>query len=285
MWCLPDFSVPVQSFPSRQDAYKHLGVNLGVRSHAARVHKTLPRHSFLRCKLWNSQPACDWRGALFWDVDGKWELRAMKMESALTITRIRLQFLATGGFSSLAQRSHILQMFDTAAVQARPRQALRGYLLDPIETSESITLAQVQRLGKTTLSELCRSRVDLGEMVQWAKPFCSMPIGEHTPFFCVREIERTSAGKPKVTLVASTKSLMDRWHESSMCCIGGGYKFNIVAYPCHLIGIANSEGNIAVTAIATTSTQETDHITHMLKQYVAQIEHYTKVCQLTRHLV
>ena len=41
-WTLNTFGVPVKSYSTREEGYKDLGVNLCVRSYAARVVKTLP---------------------------------------------------------------------------------------------------------------------------------------------------------------------------------------------------------------------------------------------------
>ena len=148
--------------------------------------------------------------------EGKWELRALKNGERATHNEASAPNPGKRGFSTVEQRASLMQMFESAAVHARPRQALRAYLLDPLMPTEGLSLAQVQRLSKTTRGEMARARVDLGDIAKLTSGFCSVPAGRHDPFFCVREVVRTKGGAPKVTLVASTKALLDRWHESSV---------------------------------------------------------------------
>ena len=77
----------------------------------------------------------------------------------------------------------------------------------------------------------------------------------HKGFFTVRDIRKVK-GKPHVTLVATTLSLMKRWEKTNVCAIDGGRKFNIMRYLVHPFGVVNVESSIGVCGIGVTSTAQ-----------------------------
>jgi len=239
-WALDSFTVPTDTWPTRPLAYKALGVNQYVKSHAARVYKTLPKHSFLMCKLNQCEGGCLWQAALVQLKCGKWELR---LPSADTQHNDCEALVGKRGFENLEQRQAIAAMFEPRHKRIRPRSALRSYhIKEGVELEDEkwdIELKQVQRLKKTGLRDSTSASLDLGDLSRLTAGKDRPPAGKdsmHKPFFCVRRIERRDSGQPHVTLVATTRLLLERWHESDVCAIDGGRKFNIMGYCLHVLG-------------------------------------------------
>ena len=119
---------PQNTFASRQQGYNVLGVRMYVASHAARVHKTLPTHSFLFCQL----PNCAWKAMLASAArDGtKWQLMTSSNPDDNQHDEECADLVAGRPFKSLAHRRKLVDSFTQSAVAARPRQALRRLNLD-----------------------------------------------------------------------------------------------------------------------------------------------------------
>ena len=74
------------------------------------------------------------------------------------------------------------------------------------------------------------------------------------------------AGKGrKVTLIATTKELQRLWCQANVAAIDGGYKFNIMNWPLHVIGVMNENQEFRITSLAITSTCAKPLVVEMAK--------------------
>ena len=94
-----------------------------------------------------------------------------------------------------------------------------------------------------------------------------MPKQEHMGYFSVVEIERLSGDNRKVTLVATTRKLQQRWFQSPVAAIDGGFKFAIMGWPVHVLGVMNDDQELCYTGLGITSTMKQEHIVAMVNRY------------------
>lgn len=272
---LSDFRNVVKSYDSKKEGYEDLGVNMAIQSHRAKVWKSRPGWSLLYCHL---HPGCSWQSALV-EVGEKWELRSAADPTAdhnEECTDLRT-IKGKTGFQTLEQRKTISASFTQSAVACRPRDALRAFNASqgPHEAS-AVALATVQRLKKTIVGDETRGKFDLGDLVQATTPYIRVPAAPHQGFFATREVRRAGrGGRPEFLLIATTKELLSRWAESTVACIDGGYKYNVMGYPLHLLGVVNPCGKLAVTGLGMTSTVSKDMIQDMLSKYADNAEKIT----------
>eukprot|EP00973_Karenia_brevis_P087709 12164172-Karenia_brevis.AAC.1 len=106
--------------------------------------------------------------------------------------------------------------------------------------------------------------MDLGDLSQACKLHARPPPAKHTGYFAVHQICRSENGQPHVILVASTQTMLKRWIEPDVACIDGGYKYNIMGYPVHLLGVVNPSGNFCVTGLGVTSGNKKPMVAEML---------------------
>ena len=181
-WDLIHFTKPVQTFPTRDDGYKHLGVNQYIRSHAARVYKRLPHVSFLFCKLHNCAPPCLWRAALV-ELRNGCEMRQPEDDKYSCHNPECTMLVGKRGLDTLVQRQTFEKLFNDFAVPLRPRTALRSFNIDqkkcPPDVERLVKLGKVQRLKKTVTQALTHSRVDLGDIVQATTQHWQTPRANH----------------------------------------------------------------------------------------------------------
>lgn len=190
------------------------------------------------------------------------------------------------GFDTLEDRRALEKMFTDRAVPFKPRTAVRAHALSKgVEVDGALDrkcLTKSQDLNRHALRTSVTSDADLGDLMQATALHCAKPSAKHKGYFCVREIQKVNVNA-HVTLVATTPALLQRWTLSSVSCVDGCRKVNIMKYPVHVMGILNRTSSIGVTALGVTSTMQAPHVHEMVHMYRQQLQmenygHKTKWC-------
>ena len=274
MKSLSEYRQVCKTYHSKKDGYNDLGVNMAIHSHRAKVWKTRPDWALLYCHL---HPACSWQSALV-RVGELWELRKAEGPTAEHDPDCTVFRPVNGkiGFETLEQRKALTEQFTQNAVSCRPRAALRAFnLAQGQDEDPTLKLKSVQRLKKTITGDNTSGKLDLGDLVQTTAVHTRVPAAQHQGYFAVREVSRSGGSRPEILLIATTKKLMARWSESTVACIDGGFKYNIMGYPLHHWGVVNPSGQLAVTGLGVTSSMSKPMIKNMLSKYADQVKQVT----------
>ena len=95
------------------------------------------------------------------------------------------------------------------------------------------------------------------------------PLTQTQGFFCHSFVSPPGIEKPKVTIVATTRALQRRWSSASACAgaADGGFKFNLLGWPLHVIGVVNPAGEFGLCALGMTSTMQKEHVKEMFEGF------------------
>ena len=102
-----------------------------------------------------------------------------------------------------------------------------------------------------------------------------MPRDTHKGWWCHRQVVSEAVGDARITLVATTRKLIDRCAIAAQhgCVISadGGHKFCLMGWPMTIIGVNNRAGNFGVVALCLSSSSGTEHVTHMIEGFKAAV--------------
>ena len=258
------YSHRVQSYASREEALEDLGCRGYCKGHAARILKTSGKITHLRCRLRGSFPPCKWAAVLQVDPRG-----AAHLYQLPRFTQHNDSSAPVGkqGFDTLDERKKLTPLLKQPAT-ARPKTALRQARLPKQGGVRKAILKQVQGLRRRIVKKAFRVRT-VGELQKKVTEHAGRPADALDGYFCYHHISSPGPKqKPVVTVVCTTRCLQQRWSHGHTCAasIDGGFKFNLLGWPLHAIGIVNPAGNFGLCAIGMTSTMQKDHITSMLQR-------------------
>lgn len=249
----------VESYASREKAFEALGCKQFCRSHAARAVKKNGCITHLRCRLRSSNPPCLWAATLCQHADAsvdmyqhatEWKEHGEKSASA-----------GTRGFADMKERESLVSLLSSTATQ-RPTSALRTARLAQNSPVKKAQLKQVQNLKRAVVRQHFASRT-LGQLRRALGKHQAIPAHRTKGYYCYSACSSSGLGKkPKVTVVATTRTLQERWVTSPECTAAadGGFKFNLLGWPLHVIGLVNAAGNFAPCALGLTSSMEGEHV-------------------------
>ena len=257
------FTSWVQTYDSRQAALADLGSGVRCKGHCARAVKKAGSVTFLRCRLQTSTPPCTWSAMLREGPDGSVDL--CQHPSQWRLHNDQSVQVGTRGLVDLEQHKALDKLLKSSAT-AKPSTALRAARLD--DKAGDTQLRQVQTLKRTIAQGFmsCRSA---GELRAIIARHTSMPPKMTQGYFCYSYVSPPAQKKLKVTLVATTRALQKRWVDSPHCqaAADGGFKFNLLGWPLHVLGCVNPAGNFGLCALALTSTMAKEHIADMLRGF------------------
>ena len=145
----------------------------------------------------------------------------------------------------------------------KPSTALRTARLD--ETAGEVQLKQVQVMQKAMWRYrfACKTFGQLRQTIAKSK---ALPARETQGYICHSFVSQPGAKKPKLTLTVTTRKLQKRWVEcpGSVAAADGGFKFNLLGWPLHVLGTVNPAGRFTLHALGLTSTMKSDHVSEML---------------------
>jgi hypothetical protein len=253
----------VKSFDSRQQALQQMGCNVRCKGHCPRAVKKDGNVTFLTCRLRKSDPPCTWSAVLREALDSSVDLMQHATEWADHNQESSL--LGMRGFSELQQRDALSTLLESTAT-TKPTTALRAARL--AGTAGKVQLKQVQRLKKTMVRVRFGCKT-LGELRGTVAKSRALPSRTTQGYFCHSFVSAPGQKKPKLTVVATTRKLQQRWVEAtgSVAAVDGGFKFNLLGWPLHVLGTVNPAGRFTLHALGLTSTMESDHVGEMVKGF------------------
>lgn len=269
------YSTWVANYATRDTCLEELGCNTYCKSHAARVVKTNGTTTHLRCRLRSSIPPCNWAAILRQQADGSVDLHQHSTHWKDHDERSASK--GKRGFEDMAERQSIVQLL-SATPTTRPTAALRAARLAPKVAVKKVQLKQVQSLKKAIGKKRFASRT-MGQLRKAVAKHQALPADRSKGYYCYSTIPMTKVGqKPKFTVVATTRLLQQRWVDSPECTASadGGFKFNLLGWPLHVIGQVNGAGNFSLCAIGLTSSMEGEQIADMLRGFQSSTARVTK---------
>jgi hypothetical protein len=255
----------LRTFASRHKGFEELGCKVHCKSHAARAVKKSGTVTHLRCKLRDSDPPCGWAAILREDSGGT----ALLLQHPSKWREHNEASVSMGqrGFSSVEERHSLVERLASTAT-ARPSTALRETRLAPGGVRGSGTqLSQVQTLKRGRMTSfVCKNVGQLSECISLRS---REPASRTQGYFCYSETTSEAGRKPTVTVVATTRVLQERFAYGRNCCgaIDGGFKFNLLGFPLHVIGQTNPAGNFGLVGLGLTSSMQSDKIERMLRGF------------------
>ena len=118
----------------------------------------------------------------------------------------------------------------------------------------------------------------VGDLVSASNAFMQRPVAQrsqHTGYFAARVARRLADGKPEILLVATTRHLCWRFTQTKVACVDGGWKYNVMSYPLHLLGGLNPAGQLCVMGLGITSGLQKELVHKMLQSYAHEVESAT----------
>jgi hypothetical protein len=258
------YTAQLKVYTSVDDAYGQLGIGIRCTNHSARTFKSKDNLTFLRCRLSGSDPPCMWHAVLEKHTDGSAVLwgnhAAGNAHNAASASH------GTRGFQDLSQRQAMMSELESSAT-ITPRAALRKRRLSSA-AARDIALPQVQRLKKSFMMTRFSSR-RMGDLEATVEKHRGVPVDKHQGYFCVSFVGRGEDNKPKLTLMATTRALQDRWASSTRCTahIDGGFKFNLLGWPVSALGVSNGAGQFGITGLGLTSSMKAPHVLELLSSF------------------
>ena len=105
------------------------------------------------------------------------------------------------------------------------------------------------------------------------------PLNENsTGFFPHVNIGMNSRGKVRFSLMCTSREMIGRWLRASDACVAhsdGGFKYCVLGWPLHVLGLSNAAGEWTPTMFGITSTMEDEHVAEMFDAYVNIFEKVT----------
>ena len=250
----------VQDYPSLEDAKPKLGVGVRCQGHCARAVKKMRDRGvyFLKCNLSKSQPSCTWAALLKTRRDGT--VGRFQHPEHCRMHNSDSKLVGVRGFQDLSERQELQKLLMDRPT-SKPRLALRSARLK--KTVTKANKKDVKLLKRQLLRKYFNSTV-LGDLHRAVQPFEAAPLDPTKPYFCYHEVGRDRRDRPKLSVVATTQTLQQRWATgSSEDCFAhcdGGFKFNICGWCVHLLGQTNPAGEWSLGALMCTSSNEKPHI-------------------------
>ena len=129
-------------------------------------------------------------------------------------------------------------------------------------------LKQVQKLKKT----LVRTRFGcktLGQLRSTLAKSTAIPKNTSKGYFCHAYVSPPGQNKAKLSVMATTRILQQRWIRSpkSVVAADGGFKFNLLGWPLHVLGTVNRAGNFSLHGLGLTSTMASEHIEELFEGF------------------
>jgi hypothetical protein len=251
----------VKTYDSRQKCLDELGGIYFCQSHAARSVKKSGNVTFLKCRLRFSDPACLWSAVVRADVDGTAAL--YQHPNNWTSHNQQSPSMGTRGFGDMSQRKALSDLL-VASATAKPSVALRTARLK--EEAGTTQLKSVQSLKKGLVSKLFGCKT-LGTLRETLAKHSGMPANKIKGFFSYSFVSPPGEKKPMVTVVATTRALQERWTSAASCpaAVDGGFKFNLLGWPLHVLGAVNPAGEFGLCGLAMTSSMQKDHVKSMFE--------------------
>ena len=274
---LPFYTDLEKSFKNKDEALAYLGANLRCTGHIARARKTSGCLSFFRCRLYQSEPPCDWVRMLRVEPDGGctlWRNSASGCDhnSASLTVGVR-------GKASFEERQAVQAQFSERAYVA-PKEVYRTSRL----ANRDIGLSEVQTIKKG----LARTRFatnKMGELEEAVSKHRHIPADVHAGYFCVHFVGREPSGKAKLSLVATTRNLLDRFAacEDLPVQSDGGFKYNLLHWPLSVVCCSNRAQQCTTVALALSSSMVPAHIEELLQGFKDAVERPR--CAISRPLL
>jgi hypothetical protein len=260
------YSLWVRKFDSRREALAVLGSGVHCKGHAARSVKKSGSITFLKCRLRKSQPPCAWCAILREAPGGDVELYQHPSKWREHNQRSVLQ--GKHGFADLATRSELSEMLVSTAT-TRPSTALRTVRLHG--NAGKTQLRQVQTLKRQSVQARFGIK-NLGQLREFVSKHSALPA-RHTKGFLCYSFVSPPGEKLKVTVVATTRVLQKRWVNGKDCVAAadGGFKFNLLGWPLHVLGQVNPAGNFALCGLGLTSSMASEHVTDMITGFANSV--------------
>ena len=87
------------------------------------------------------------------------------------------------------------------------------------------------------------------------------PADKCKGYICHAVVDMTEKDKPDIQVVATSVSLQERFAGKTTLGVAmdGGFKFNLLGWPLHILGVLNPRGQLAVCAVALTSSARAEH--------------------------
>ena len=257
----------VKTYSSKAECFAEEGCGTRCKGHAARAVKTAGPITHLRCRLRDSTPPCTWSAIVREAPDGSAELLQLpgdehafhNDESAPSGER---------GWDSLQERKSVKALL-AATATSKPKVALRAARTSKTAPVQKAQLKQAQKLKVEVVKELygCRNIGTLREAIRKRQ---QIPAQCLRGYYCYSSVKTgPSHKKPKITVVATTPLLQQRWVDTPdlVASADGGFKFNLLGWPLHVIGHVNQAGQFGLCALALTSTMEADHVEEMFQGF------------------
>ena len=153
-----------------------------------------------------------------------------------------------------------------------PRQTMREVRVE--EEIRDIPLKQAQYIKRRVMAEKFRT-ARLGDLVSIVNRDTEMPRDTYKGWWCHADIVSESAGAGRITLVATSRKMIDRCASAAFngCVISadGGHKFCLMGWPLTIIGVNNRAGSFGVVAFCLSNSSSTEHVTSMMQAFKAAV--------------
>ena len=178
--------------------------------------------------------------------NGTVELRQRAASSVAEHDSSITETIGKRGFKTLQQKEAICRNFQGVSV-CRPRTALRNFLLAPDvpEDLKDVDLGKVQVLKRDMFGSTSGFQQDLGDISTEVGKHKALPPARqmHKGFWAYANINRVDCkdGKslPYVCAMATTRNLLHGFTTTQVCELDGGFKYNVLDWPCVLVGATN----------------------------------------------
>ncbi|CAK0887997.1 unnamed protein product, partial [Prorocentrum cordatum] len=269
-----------ESFDSRAAAYSKMGVRMRVKGCKATLVRSTSTCAFLHCKHWNAAShACGWKAmARFNAQSDKWEV----MTNGAPHNEAASNRAGKVGVDTMAQRTAIMEKLRASPI-VRPRMALFALRSDKGVVDDGVDLKTVQNLEKNQLGLQAAHKQDIGQLATATRLHVACPgtsrADQHKAYFAVHHLSKDAKGKPKITLVCTTKSLQRRWvqpSDSDCCAADGGCKYSLLGRPLTVFGVISPAGHLGVCGLMLTSTMGVHHIKEAFQGFRDSTESVTQ---------
>ena len=260
-----EYTVWKQTYSSKSACYDDLGCGKFCRGHAARAVKSSGKVTFLRCRLRASNPPCRWSAMMRTASDESVELFQLDdPQFASHNSKSALQ--GKQGWDDFQERKTVSKLLTDSAT-SRPQRALRSARLLDDAPVKKVQLKQVQKLKEKLVQKVygCREIGQLREAINKRK---TLPAARDRGYFCYSSV-CTDGKKPKFAMVATTRLLQERWVNQPSCVasMDGGFKFNLLGWPLHVLGHVNEAGQFGLCALGLSSNLEHKTVQDMLEGF------------------
>lgn len=198
-----------KEYVSKTEAFRMLGVGERMRGHCARNVKSKGDYVFLRCNLQKSKSGCCWSRVLRTTSNGGVSLYRHINQGLSHNCASKL--IGKRGMDDMAERK-VLEKLMLEQTTATPRRALR--VAPKSGKVKRAALTQAQKLKKVLMRRFFTAKV-LGHLAQAVAPHTEVPADKTKGYFCFHETSKVG-GRPKLSLVATTVALQERWIEGSI---------------------------------------------------------------------